>query len=152
MKTGILALLLVFFVQSGSAQIAVSYFPFQSILAISSNTEKRVWADYKLETNSFSSNLNMEFSPKINLKRSEWVNYYLGPGISINPANNEANSSLVNGSFLDIGARIKPWARFRNFQVVFEVSPYVNRLFSNGNIRTRLGAAWNFSKKKKGDE
>lgn len=151
MKTGILALMLALYFQSGLSQVAVSYFPFQSILSLSSNTEKRVWADYKLETNSFSSNLNMEFSPKINLKRTEWVNYYLGAGISINPANNEAGSSLLNGSFIDIGARIKPWAKARNFQIVFEISPYANRLFSNGNIRTRLGAAWNFTKKKKGD-
>jgi hypothetical protein len=130
------------------AQVAVSYFPFQSILSISTNTEKLCWADYKLETNSFVSNFNMELSPKLNFRKRELTNYYTGPGISFNPAYSFANLRVLNGFFIDFGVRIKPIAKQRNLQVVFEISPYVNREFSGGNIRTRLGVAWNFQKSK----
>jgi hypothetical protein len=128
------------------AQVAVSYFPFQSILSISTNTEKLCWADYKLETNSFVSNFNMELSSKLNVRKRELTNYYTGPGISFNPAYSFANLRVLNGFFIDFGVRIKPIAKQRNLQVVFEISPYVNREFSGGNIRTRLGVAWNFQK------
>jgi hypothetical protein len=128
------------------AQVAVSYFPFQSILSISTNTEKLCWADYKLETNSFVSNFNMELSPKLNFRKRELTNYYTGPGISFNPAYSFANLRVLNGFFIDFGVRIKPITKQRNLQVVFEISPYVNREFSGGNIRTRLGVAWNFQK------
>lgn len=133
------------------SQVAISYFPFQSILSLSSNTEKLFWADYKLETNSFVSNLNMEISPKLNFKRSESVNYYLGPGLGFNPAYAIANLKMLNGGFLDFGVRVKPLIKYRSFQIVFEISPYVNKDFSSGNIRTRLGLAWNFIRKKKED-
>lgn len=128
------------------SQVAITYFPFQSFLGISSNTEKLLWADYKIETNSFSSNMNMELSPKINFLRKEAVNYYLGPGISFNPAYGFTDLGIMNGYFLDFGVRVKPWEQHRNFQVVFEISPFVNHEFKSGSLRTRLGLAWNFKK------
>lgn len=130
------------------AQVAVSYFPFQSILSVSTNTDKRFFADFKTETNSFFSNLNMEFSPKFNIKKKEAVNYYTGIGISVNPANSYANLSVTNGYFIDFGMRAKPFEKLQNLQVVFEISPYVNRVFKGGNLRTRLGLAWNFKTSK----
>jgi hypothetical protein len=128
------------------AQVAVSYFPFLSILSISTNTEKLCWADYKIETNSFAGNFNMELSPKLNFRKRELTNYYVGPGVGFNPAYSFANLSIMNGYFIDFGVRIKPLAKRRNFQIAFEISPYVNREFSGGNIRTRLGVSWNFQK------
>jgi hypothetical protein len=127
-------------------QVAVGYFPFQSVVSLSTNTEKAVWLDYKLETNSFSSNLNMEISPKWNFKRKESVNFYFGAGIAFNPMYAFSNLPVVNGSFLDFGARIKPLRQLKNLQVVFELSPYVNADFAGGNIRSKLGLAWNFDK------
>jgi hypothetical protein len=128
------------------AQVAVSYFPFQSILALSTNTEKLLWGDFKLETNTFFTNMNMEFSPKCHIKRSETVNYYIGAGLSINPVYIAADLSPLNGFFADIGVRIKPLKTQPNVQLVFEISPYVNALLSGGNFRTRLGLAYNFGK------
>ena len=133
-----------------NAQVAISYFPFESLLSVSSNTEKLLWVDYKLATNSFFSNLNMEISPKINIKRSEWVNYYTGIGIAFNPVNAFSDLAVTNGYFLDFGARIKPLAKCRNVQVIFELSPYINKSFKSGNLRSRLGVAWNFNKKRAG--
>lgn len=125
-------------------QVVVSYFPFQSILSVCSNTDKRVFADMKLETNTFFSNLNTEISPKINFKRSKQASYYAGVGISINPANAFGNLSLTNGYLLDVGVRIKPIEKFAAFQVVFELSPYLNRELNGGNLRSRLGVAVGF--------
>jgi hypothetical protein len=131
------------------AQIAISYFPFQSILSISTNTEKRLFADLKLETNNFVSNLNIELSPKVNFKSLERAYYYVGPGISINPANSYSDLPITNGYFIDFGVRAIPVKTLSNFQVVFEISPYINKDLDGGNIRTRLGFAWNFKNKSK---
>jgi hypothetical protein len=134
------------------AQIAISYFPFQSILSVSTNTDKRLFADFKIETNNFVSNFNMEFSPKFNLKSLEKVNYYSGIGISINPVNSFANLPITNGYFIDFGMRAKPFEKLNNLQIVFEISPYVNREINGGNLRTRIGIAWNFTRKTKSNE
>ncbi len=134
------------------AQVAVSYFPFQSILSVSTNTDKRLFADFKIETNNFISNFNMEFSSKFNMKRLEKVNYYTGIGISINPVNSYANLPITNGYFIDFGVRAKPFEQFNNLQIVFEISPYVNKEINGGNLRTRIGIAWNFRRKTKSNK
>jgi len=130
----------------GLSQVAFSYFPFQSILSVSSNTEKLVWADFKLETNTFITNMNMELSPKCHVKRTEAANYYLGAGVSFNPAYVASDLAIMSGYFADIGVRIKPLKGARNVQVVFELSPYINAQLGGGNLRTRLGIAYNFNK------
>lgn len=129
------------------AQLAISYFPFQSILSVSTNTDKRLFGEFKLETNNFISNLNMEISPKVNIKRFENINYYMGLGISINPVNLNANLPITNGYFLDFGMRASPFEKLNNLQVVFEISPYINKELKGGNLRTRIGLAWNFAKR-----
>ncbi len=129
------------------AQVAISYFPFQSMLCVSTNTEKRLFGDLKIETNNFISNFNTEISPKVIVKRSENVNYYAGIGISINPVNSYANLPITNGYFIDFGVRAKPFEKHKNFQLVFEISPYVNNKINGGNLRTRIGLAWNFTNK-----
>ncbi len=129
------------------AQVAISYFPFQSFLSVATNTDKRLFADVKIETNHFISNFNIEISPKVNVKRLEKINYYLGIGVSINPVNSFANLPLTNGYFIDVGMRAKPFEKLDNLQVVFEISPYINRDINGGNLRTRLGLAWNFTSK-----
>lgn len=132
------------------SQVAITYFPFQSLLCLSTNTQKVFFAEYKLETNSFLSNLNMEISPKFNIKRTELLNYYMGPGLSYNPINTFADLPATNGYYIDVGTRVKPFTKQRNISFVFELSPYINRAFSGGSIRTRLGLSYNFNKKPKG--
>lgn len=134
------------------AQVAIGYFPFQSILSVSTNTDKLLFADLKIGTNNFISNLNMEFSPKFNFKRLDKVNYYTGIGISINAANSYANLPITNGYLIDFGIRAKPFEKLTNLHIVFEISPYINREINGGNLRTRIGLAWNFTRKTKSDE
>lgn len=90
----------------------------------------------------------MEFSSKFNYKITDNISYYSGIDISINPVNSFANLPITNGYFIDFGMRAKPIERLDNFQVVFEISPYVNRDIDGGNLRTRLGIAWNFTRPK----
>lgn len=131
---------------TGKAQIAVTYIPFQSIFGISSNVEKLMWVDYKIETNNFASSLDMEISQKINFKRKDMVNYYIGPGFSSNPAYCFVDLPFINGYFIEFGTRIKPIAKFKNIQLMFELSPYITNKFNNGYLRTRLGFSYNFNK------
>ncbi len=146
MKNIIIILVFLFVQKSLIGQIVVGYFPFQSQISINSNTDKILFADYKLETNNFLSNLNMEISPKINLKKSEKINYYTGLGISINPINSFSNLPITNGYFVDFGIRYKKFERIKNLQIIFELSPYLNREFDGGNLRSRIGIAWAFVK------
>lgn len=131
------------------AQVAISYFPFQSLLTVSTNTENNLFADLKIETNNFISNFNVEVSPKINFKKLENVNYYTGLGISLNPANSFDNLPITNGYFIDFGMRAKPFEKIKNLQFVFEISPYINKEIKGGNLRTRIGLAWNFTNNSK---
>ena len=86
----------------------------------------------------------MEFSPKFNLRRLEKANYYTGIGISMNPVNSFAKLPITNGYFIDFGVRAKPFEKLNNLQIVFEISPYVNREMNGGNLRTRIGIAYQF--------
>lgn len=142
MKVKMLFILAMLFVKLTTAQVSIGYYPFQSLLAVSTASDCLLWAEYKLETNTFMSNLNMELSPRLNIKRTAQAKYYVGAGISFNPINQFADLSVLNGSFIDIGTRIKPLKTQPSLQVIFEISPYVNRTFDGGNLRTRLGLAW----------
>ena len=125
------------------SQIALSYYPFQSVLSVSSNTDKLLWADLRIETNTFFSNINLEFNAMVNLKRTDWVNYYSGLGINVNPFYGLEDLPFTNGTVLCAGVRIKPVQKHKNLQVVFELSPYFNKYFDGGMVRTLLGISYN---------
>lgn len=131
-------------VRPAAAQVAVTYFPFQSVLGVSSDTEHRVWAGLNAETNTFISNVNLELQGMVNVHRSEWVNYYTGLGVNANPLYAVNELPLVNGYTLTVGARIKPVTAHRNVQLVFELAPYTNPHFDGGYLRTLLGLSYNF--------
>ena len=125
------------------SQIAISYYPIQSVLSVSSNPDKLLWADLKMETNTFFSNINLEFDVMINIKRTDWVNYYTGLGINLNPTSGLEDLDYTNGYVIPIGARIKPIQKHTKFQVVFEIAPYFSPEFDGGMVRTLLGISYN---------
>ena len=130
-----------------AGQVAVTYFPFQSVLGLSTDSERRLWVGLNAETNTFISNVNLELQGMVNLKRGEWVNYYGGLGVNTNPLAAVNQLPLLNGYTLTAGARIKPLANYRNVQVVFELTPYANPYFDGGYLRTLLGVAYNFRRR-----
>lgn len=129
------------------AQVAVTYFPFQSVLGVATDTERRLWVGLNAETNTFISNVNLELQGMANLKRGEWVNYYAGLGVNTNPLGAVNQLPLLNGYTLTAGARIKPLPTYCNVQVVFELTPYANAHFDGGYVRTLLGLAYNFRRR-----
>jgi hypothetical protein len=144
-KAALLAAL--FCARPALGQVAVTYFPFQSVLGVSSNTERRLWGGVTAQTNTFISNVSLELQGMVNLKRGEWVNYYAGLGVNANPVPALNDLPLVNGYTFTAGARIKPLPQYRNVQVVFELAPYANAYFDGGYVRTLLGLAYNFRRR-----
>jgi hypothetical protein len=144
MKKTVILIFSLFVIVQLKAQVSLGYYPFQSILSVSTNTEKVIWGDFRIETNTFFSNINMELSPMWNFKRTDWVNYYTGVGVNFNPVNVFQDLPFINGYTLDFGARIKPLQKHKNVQLLFELSPYINQEFTSGNLRTLLGIGYNF--------
>lgn len=130
------------------SQIAVAYYPFQSELSISSNTDNILWGDLRLATNTFWGNITTEPALMVNIKEQKWVNYYAGVGANFNFFNSFDNVSVLNGYALYLGTRIKPLQNLKNIQCIFEISPYMNPQFDGGLLRTRLGIAYQFISKK----
>lgn len=126
-------------IQDCKAQITLNYFPFNDIVSINSNPYTRVFIDYKVQTNSFFTNMNMEFSPKFNFKRKEKYNIYSGIGVQFNLTNLYLKTPLQNGYFVDFGCRLMPFEKIQRLNFIFEISPYINKDINGGNLRSRLG-------------
>ncbi|MEM7371789.1 MAG: hypothetical protein AAF587_24450 [Bacteroidota bacterium] len=131
-----------------SAQLSVGYYPFQSELSVSANVENTIWGDLRIASNTFFGNITIEPILMANIKKSEIVNYYGGIGMNFNFFNAFNNISIINGYNLHFGTRAKPIKQFNNLHVIFEISPYMNRNFDGGLLRTRLGIAYLFKNKK----
>ncbi len=128
-----------------SAQVSLGYFPFNyHMVQLTSNPDNMVFGDIRLETNSFVSNLNLEVAPLlVNLKRTTAYNFYLGPGININPLN-EVN--VLNGYFLTTGIRWMPFEKLRSLALVFELSPMAFERLDGAQLRSFLGLSYHFRK------
>tara|TARA_R110000868_G_scaffold206294_1_gene455070 strand:+ start:63 stop:515 length:453 start_codon:yes stop_codon:yes gene_type:complete len=127
------------------AQVALSYYPFQSIVALSSDSEKTLWLDGRLESNTFLSNVNMEVNAMVNFRKRDYYNVYSGLGFNFNPFYAAEDLTFTNGYLLHFGLRFKPWQKHPNFQVAFEISPYLNSNFDGGTLRSLLGLSYNFN-------
>ncbi len=145
-----LFILLLFFLSTPiAAQISVGYYPIQSELSFSTNSERLFWGDLRLATNTFFGNITTEPILLVNIRRDEMVNYYGGLGMNFNFFNAASDISIVNAYSFHFGSRIKPIKKINNLQLIFEISPYVNTEFDGGLLRTRLGVAYQFKKKKR---
>ena len=148
LRTTFLVFFILLALLSGKAQIALTYYPFNNVFSVSSNTEKQVWADLRMETNTFYGNMAVEPHFMFNWKRTDRVNYHVGLGFNFSLFQEDSEADVFNGYSIDFGARIKPIQKHRNVQVVFELSPYINKYFDGGLFRALLGVAYNFGKKK----
>jgi|LakMenEpi03Aug12_release.lakeMendotaPanAssembly.Ray.scaffolds.fasta_scaffold07837_13 hypothetical protein len=155
-------IVLLFFSKSIFAQSVVSYYPWQNMLGITHGIAKNFHADYKIETNSFFNNMNMEFGVRryhsfmkridhaenfIEIHQKATINY--GFGIAFNPLNHMDNLKTINGYYLDLGLRHSIPLHKESLYIILEVSPYVNERFTNGNLRTRLGFGYLFRERKR---
>lgn len=140
---GIVFLLLVT-LKVSQAQVGLSYFPWQSELAINTNSKKLIWGDLRIATNTFFGNLSFEPALMLNLKRHEKYQLYTGLGGNFNFFNAFGDLPITNGSALYIGCRAPFIKSMPKLNFIFELSPYFNPTFSGGQLRSKIGIAYQF--------
>ena len=135
------------------AQASVGYYPWSSLLSVSTNPKKAVWLDSRFQTNSLFSSLSVDILPMINLKRGEVVQWYLGGGLRLNPlyriADSRADLITIDGYSINVGVRIAPIPQNRNIQLALELNPYVKDDFASGVLKSHFGLVYFFGKKVK---
>lgn len=128
-------------------QLSMGYFPFNNTLSITSNPDKLLVIDGRLETNTFYGNINPEIFGIVNIKRSDLVNVYTGLSCKTILIDGFTNGDFIGGYAVSVGSRFKPFEKFHNVQFLFELSPYVNKEFESGMLRAYLGVSYKFNKK-----
>jgi hypothetical protein len=133
------------------AQVSVGYYPWSSLITVSSNPARAIWFDARFQTNSLFSSLSVDLLPMINLKRGEVVQVYLGGGVRLNPlyriADPEANLITIDGYSMNLGVRIAPLPKNRQIQVALELNPFVKREFASGVLKSHFGLVYVFKKR-----
>lgn len=125
---------------------SIVYYPFNSLLGVSTNPSKALWLDVKLQTNSYFSSLSTDISPEINLKKTPKTITYIGAGVKMNYLNAIENNNVLEGYFINFGVRLMPFEKYKKVHVAFELSPYAGRKFDIGVFRTHFGIGYNFSR------
>lgn len=135
---------------AGSAfgQASVTYYPLNSILSVSTNPDRAVWLDARLQTNTALGALSTTLCPMINVVRKPTINYYVGAGINLNPLTSLNDERFVRGYSAHVGVRFIPLSFLPKFRVAFELSPYTQSNFKYGNLYSYLGLIYQFQKKK----
>lgn len=135
------------------AQASVGYYPWSSLLSVSTNPRKVVWVDTRFQTNSLFSSLSVDILPMINLKRGEVVQWYVGGGLRLNPlyriADAKADLITIDGYSINVGVRIAPIPQNRQIQLALELNPYVKDDFASGVLKSHFGVVYVFKKKNK---
>jgi len=140
-------LLITFFIFSISCfSQSIVYYPFNSLLGFSSNTQKRVWIDAKLQTNSYFSSLSTDIAPQININKNSKARIFVGSGIKLNYLNVIENKNILDGFFANAGVRASPFEKNKRIQIAFEISPFVNKNLDIGIFRSHLGIGYSFNK------
>lgn len=137
------------------AQASVGYYPWSSLLTVSTNAKKVIWLDTRLQTNSLFSSLSIDLLPMINLKRGEVAQWYIGGGLRLNPlyriADADADLITIDGYSVNIGVRIAPLPMNRRIMLALELNPYVKDKFDSGVLKSHFGIVYAFGKRKKTD-
>lgn len=142
---------LLFSVTAGAfGQASVAYYPFNTnLLTVSTNADRAVWLDARLQTNTPFGSLGTSICPMINVARRAQVNYYTGLGVRFNFLNGLGDRDVLEGYSLHVGVRIKPIPFVPNLRVAFELAPFAQRNFKGGNLQSFLGLAYQFSRRAK---
>lgn len=129
---------------SASAQ-SVVYYPFNSVVGVSTNPNNLFWMDFRVFTNSYFTSVTTEISPQFNIASTERADYYVGGGVKLNVYNAFHNYNPVEGYFLNAGVKVRPFDKFKRLHIAFEISPYAVREMDAGLFRTMLGIGYNFN-------
>lgn len=121
-----------------------AYYPFSSVFSFSSNPTRTVWVDSRFQTNSYFSSLSTELAVMANLNDNPKGRFYLGVSSRFNFLElvNDYRAEVLEGYGLHGGIRSEPFAKLPRLQLAFEVSPYVQKDFQIGLMRSYLGIAY----------
>jgi hypothetical protein len=129
-------------------QASVAYYPFNSVVSVSTNADRAAWLDARIQTNTVFGSLSTTLCPMVNVVRRQNVNYYTGVGIRFNALNALDNRDILEGYSLHGGVRAQiPF--FPALRVAFELAPYARKDFKVGIMQSYLGLVYQFSKKNK---
>lgn len=128
-------------------QASVAYYPFSSLFSVSTNPNKALWLDGRLQFNTQFGSLSTTVAPMVNVSRKEFVQYYTGVGIRFNALNKINDSDILEGYSLHVGVRVAPIHSIPNLRVAFELSPFSRANFKSGVFYAHLGVAYQFLKK-----
>lgn len=129
-------------------QASVAYYPFNSVVSVSTNADRALWLDARIQTNTAFGSLSTTLCPLINVVRRENINYYTGLGIRFNALNGLDNRDILEGYSLHVGIRAKvPFVP--NLRIAFELAPYSRKDFKYGVMQSYLGLVYQFKKKDK---
>ena len=144
-----LLLLLFFLPATAFCQASVAYYPFNSLalFTVSTNPDKPVWLDARLQTNSIFEGLSTTFCPMVNVSRTEQANYYVGGGIKLTALNAIDGGKVLDGYSLHFGVRVAPVVSMPNLRVAFELSPSAAANFKSGVFYSYLGFVYHFKRK-----
>lgn len=129
-------------------QASVAYYPFNSVLSVSTNADRALWLDARVQMNTVFGSLSTTICPMVNVVRRENINYYTGLGVRFNALNGLDNRDVLEGYSLHVGIRAKvPF--LPNLRAAFEVAPYARQDFKIGVMQSYLGLVYQFSKRPK---
>jgi hypothetical protein len=126
--------------------LSVGYFPFNNTFSITSNPERLIMIDGRVETNTFFGNINPEIFGIINIKRSDLFNIYSGLSCKMIILDGFNDDGFIGGYSISLGSRFKPFEKFDNVNFLFELSPYFNKEFKSGTFRAYIGLSYKFKK------
>ncbi len=149
MQKFFLGLITLLFVSVASQAQNISYYPFNSQLAISSNPTNVLFIEGRMQMNSATSAITTEMGPMITFHKSSNALYYFGGGVNIGWASNILNnSSILKGYYGSIGVRAFPFEKLPKVGINFEVTPFTDTKVETGLMRAWLGLSYHFGKNK----
>ncbi|MGF7215704.1 hypothetical protein GGR92_001844 [Spirosoma lacussanchae] len=135
---------------SAFGQASVAYYPFNNVVSVSTNADRALWLDARVQTNTVFGSLSTTFCPMVNVSRQPQVNVYTGLGVRFNFLNGLDDRQALEGYSLHVGVRVRvPFVP--NLRAAFELAPYARQDFKTGNLQSMLGLAYQFKKKVKAE-
>ena len=128
-------------------QASVAYYPFRDVFSVSSNPDRALWLDARVQTNTLFGSLGTTLVPMVNFIRKPTVNYYAGLGVHFNALNNLNDAAILEGYSLHVGVRVAPLPAVPNVRVAFEISPFSRANFKTGILYSYLGIVYQFKKR-----
>lgn len=132
---------------TASGQASVAYYPFRDVFSVSTNPDRALWVDARVQTNTLFGSLSTTLAPMVNFVRKPTVTYYVGLGVQFNALNNLSDANILEGYSLHVGVRVAPLPSVPNVRVAFELTPFARQNLRSGILYSNLGIVYQFKRK-----